>query len=323
MKKKATALVVAASVAMSALVNPVGLTAQEITAADLYEPSITPIGALEAGPTEELSFFLSDEGPEFLDMEILEFDSPYPVTYRVETLNGFREYINITLEKKKIYPAAFNVPVKVRVNYTDGSSEIVTGDFPIHPLASLVADSPAAPKSSTQQTTAPVTKTVTKTVTPAPVAAPTTKVITTTVTPAPVTTTVTPVPVTTTVTPAPVTTTVTPAPVTTTVTPAAPAAKTEMAAVTVTETATETVSQPAPVITEAAEKQAPTVTVTAPATTVTKTVEKPAKPNAQQDKGSSLSTGAIVGIVLAILAAAGGAAAAVAGDVLPAGILPR
>ncbi|PAT07490.1 hypothetical protein [Corynebacterium hadale] len=314
MKKKATALVVAASVAMSALVNPVGLTAQEITAADLYEPSITPIGALEAGPTEELSFFLSDEGPEFLDMEILEFDSPYPVTYRVETLNGFREYINITLEKKKIYPAAFNVPVKVRVNYTDGSSEIVTGDFPIHPLASLVADSPAAPKSSTQQTTAPVTKTVTKTVTPAPVAAPTTKVITTTVTPAPVTTTVTPVPV---------TTTVTPAPVTTTVTPAAPAAKTEMAAVTVTETATETVSQPAPVITEAAEKQAPTVTVTAPATTVTKTVEKPAKPNAQQDKGSSLSTGAIVGIVLAILAAAGGAAAAVAGDVLPAGILPR
>ena len=186
MKKKATALVVAASVAMSALVNPVGLTAQEITAADLYEPSITPIGALEAGPTEELSFFLSDEGPEFLDMEILEFDSPYPVTYRVETLNGFREYINITLEKKKIYPAAFNVPVKVRVNYTDGSSEIVTGDFPIHPLASLVADSPAAPKSSTQQTTAPVTKTVTKTVTPAPVAAPTTKVITTTVTPAPV-----------------------------------------------------------------------------------------------------------------------------------------
>ncbi|WP_267208328.1 hypothetical protein [Corynebacterium sp. Marseille-P8863] len=305
MKKKATALVVAASVAMSALVNPVGLTAQEITAADLYEPSITPIGALEAGPTEELSFFLSDEGPEFLDMEILEFDSPYPVTYRVETLNGFREYINITLEKKKIYPAAFNVPVKVRVNYTDGSSEIVTGDFPIHPLASLVADSPAAPKSSTQQTTAPVTKTVTKTVTPAPVAAPTTKVITTTVTPAPVTTTVTP------------------APVTTTVTPAAPAAKTEMAAVTVTETATETVSQPAPVITEAAEKQAPTVTVTAPATTVTKTVEKPAKPNAQQDKGSSLSTGAIVGIVLAILAAAGGAAAAVAGDVLPAGILPR
>lgn len=253
MKKKATALVVAASVAMSALVNPVSPTAQEITAADLYEPSITTSGALEAGPTEKLSFFLVSQGPEFLDMEILEFDSPYPVAYRVETLNGFGDYIYISLEKKKIYPAAFNVPVKVRVNYTDGSSEIVTGDFPIHPLAALVSDNPAAPKTSTKQTAAPATETVTKTVTPAPVAAPTTKVITTTVTPAPVTTTVTP---------APVTTTVTPAPVTATVTSAAPTTKTETTAVTetetspvtVTETATETVSQPAPVITEAAEK---------------------------------------------------------------------
>ena len=291
---KKLAPIVISSVLASVSVFAPSVSAQTLNHAQVYEPSISGLGCIDAGPSEEFCFLLSGTGPEFLDAEILEFDSPYPLEYRQEEYSpvvNFRHGINVKLRPEKIYPAKFYVPTKVRVLYTDGSSEVVTGNFPISPLVSLVSGTPIQPTSS-PKTTPTVTKTVT--VTPAPKTVTETATVTEKVqTPGDA-----------------VTVTATPAPKT----------------VTETATVTEKVQTPGDAVTVTATPAPKTVTETAtvtekvqaPGSVVTTTVSKAAAPvtvtNTVKVDESGSSTGSIVALVIGLLALLGGIGAAVMGN---------
>ena len=290
--------------------------------ADVYEPEISSLGGHDIGPTASYAYLISGGGPELDDVEILDFDSPYPLTYSLGPKNhliNHRTWINAAIEPKKIYPAQFNVAVTARVIYKDGSAEEVSGLLPIRPIKTLVAENPVAPKttsapSSERPTTVTVTRdvevpgdivTVTATVEPLP--------------PATVTTTVTQTErvevkgdgVTMTSTkeaPAPATVTATVTQVQQVEVPGKPVTVTATAdaiPVTVTETATvqETIRETATATKSTTVKATATVTKTAEANT--------------SDSGSSLSTGGIVGIVLGILAAVGAGAFVLSGGLPP------
>lgn len=271
--------------------------------ADIYEPEISSLGGYDIGPTASYAYLIDGGGPELDDVEILEFDSPYPLTYSLGPKNDLinhRTWIDAAIEQKKIYPAQFNVAVTARVIYKDGSAEEVSGLLPIRPIKTLVAENPVAPKttsapSSERPTTVTVTRdvevpgdivTVTATAEPLP--------------PATVTSTKE--------APAPATVTATVTQVQQVEVPGKPVTVTATAdviPVTVTETATvqETIRE-----TATATKNT-TVKATA---TVTKTAEADVS-----DSGSSLSTGGIVGLVLAILAALGAGAFVLSGGLPP------
>ena len=282
--------------------------------ADIYEPEISSLGGYDIGPTASYAYLISGGGPELDDVEILEFDSPYPLTYSLGPKNALinhRTWINAAIEPKKIYPAQFDVAVTARVIYKDGSSEEVSGILPIRPIKTLVADNPVAPKTtSAPSSERPTTVTVTRDVeVPGDIVT--------------VTATAEPLP------PATVTTTVTQTErveakgdgVTMTSTKEAPAPAT----VTATVTQLQQVEVPGKPVTVTATAAAIPVTVTETATvqetiretaTATKSVTKTAEANVS-DSGSSLSTGGIVGIVLAILAALGAGAFVLSGGLPP------
>ena len=282
--------------------------------ADIYEPEISSLGGHDIGPTASYAYLISGGGPELDDVEILEFDSPYPLTYSLGPKNALinhRTWINAAIEPKKIYPAQFDVAVTARVTYKDGSSEEVSGILPIRPIKTLVADNPVAPKTtSAPSSERPTTVTVTRDVeVPGDIVT--------------VTATAEPLP------PATVTTTVTQTErvevkgdgVTITSTKEAPAPAT----VTATVTQVQQVEVPGKPVTVTATAAAIPVTVTETATvqetiretaTATKSVTKTAEANVS-DSGSSLSTGGIVGIVLAILAALGAGAFVLSGGLPP------
>ena len=282
--------------------------------ADIYEPEISSLGGHDIGRTASYAYLISGGGPELDDVEILEFDSPYPLTYSLGPKNALinhRTWINAAIEPKKIYPAQFDVAVTARVIYKDGSSEEVSGILPIRPIKTLVADNPVAPKTtSAPSSERPTTVTVTRDVeVPGDIVT--------------VTATAEPLP------PATVTTTVTQTErvevkgdgVTITSTKEAPAPAT----VTETVTQVQEVEVPGKPVTVTATAAAIPVTVTETATvqetiretaTATKSVTKTAEANVS-DSGSSLSTGGIVGIVLAILAALGAGAFVLSGGLPP------
>ncbi|WJY97316.1 hypothetical protein [Corynebacterium fournieri] len=317
--KKTSALLAAIAVSFTAVTAPAS-DGQELSHADLYEPRVYSIGSLSAGPSDNLVTLIVNEGPEFADLDILEFESPYPVTYeRIRNpIVNFNDKIYLRLEQKMIYPEEFEIAVKLLVHYNDGSSEEVEGSFPVHPLPALVSGNPK-PSATTKQSTSPVaTKTVVKTTTVTAEAS------------APVTTTVTqkinaPTTVTETAEAATTTTTVTKkaAPVTATVTETVEAA---------TATVTETISVPAPAetatVTKTAEAETVTTTVQQAPVTATETVTATAAPatvevtktvpttvvKASNDGQSGSSTGSIVALVLGLLALIGGVGAAVAGN---------
>lgn len=303
----------------------------ELTHADIYTPEISPLGGYEIGPSESYAYLISGAGPEFDDVEVLEFDSPYPMSYSLAPKNDLinhRTWINAAVEPKKIYPAEFKVRVTARVTYKDGSSEEVSGLLPIRPVKTLVADNPVPPKASaTPASQRPSTVTVTRNVeVPGDVVT-----VTATAEPLP------PQTVTTTVTQterveikgggSTVTSTqkaLAPKTVTATVThvqqvevPGDPVTVTATAAanpVTVTETpipATVVATETATIVETARETVKSTATATATAT-VTKTASAQAA-----ESGSSLSTGGIIGIVLAVLAALGAGAFALSGGLPP------
>ena len=278
--------------------------AADLTHAELYSPKISNMGCLDAGPADSFCFVLSGQGPEFYDMQILEFNPPYPVEYEKETIDGFRHTIDVRLQPKKIYPAHFEVPIKIRVTYNDGTSEIVVGALPIRPLATLVSGAPIAPATSAKPTRA-VTKTVTAT---AP-----TRTVTETAT---VTKSVE-VPggtstVTVTSTPAAATVTKTQA-VTKKVEPAGDASTVTVtstpAAATVTKTQTVTkAGTPANSTTVTVTEPPVTTTVNAAPDTVKVTETKTVSAAANPENGSSMSAGAVTGIIFALLAVLGAGA---------------
>lgn len=248
--------------------------AADLTHAELYSPKISNMGCLDAGPADSFCFVLSGQGPEFYDMQILEFNPPYPVEYEKETIEGFRHTIDVRLQPKKIYPAHFEVPIKIRVTYNDGTSEIVVGALPIKPLATLVSGAPIAPATSAKPTRA-VTKTVTAT---APARTVTeTATLTKSVEVPGGTSTVT----------------VTSTPAATTVTKTQTVTKAGTPANSTTVTVTE------PPVTTTVNAAPETVKVTE-----TKTVSAAANP----ENGSSMSAGAITGIIFALLAVLGAGA---------------
>ena len=248
--------------------------AADLTHAELYSPKISNMGCLDAGPADSFCFVLSGQGPEFYDMQILEFNPPYPVEYEKETIDGFRHTIDVRLQPKKIYPAHFEVPIKIRVTYNDGTSEIVVGALPIRPLATLVSGAPIAPATSAKPTRA-VTKTVTAT---AP-----TRTVTETAT------------VTKSVEVPGGTSTVT-----VTSTPAA-------ATVTKTQTVTKA-GTPANSTTVTVTEPPVTTTVNAAPDTVKVTETKTVSAAANPENGSSMSAGAVTGIIFALLAVLGAGA---------------
>ena len=303
----------------------------ELTHADIYTPEISPLGGYEIGPSESYAYLISGAGPEFDDVEVLEFDSPYPMSYSLAPKNDLinhRTWITAAVEPKKIYPAEFKVKVTARVTYKDGSSEEVSGLLPIRPVKTLVTDNPVPSKApATSASQQPSTVTVTRKVeVPGDVVT-----VTATAEPLP------PQTVTTTATqtekveikgdgstvtstqkaPAPKTVTATVTHVQQVEVPGDPVTVTATAAanpVTVTETPTpETVvaTETATVVETVKETVKSTATATATAT-VTKTASAQAA-----ESGSSLSTGGIIGIVLAVLAALGAGAFALSGGLPP------
>lgn len=72
--------------------------------ADIYEPEISSLGGHDIGPTASYAYLISGGGPELDDVEILEFDSPYPLTYSLGPKNALinhRTWINAAIEPKK------------------------------------------------------------------------------------------------------------------------------------------------------------------------------------------------------------------------------
>ena len=304
---------------------PTSSSDDELTLADIYDPEISTLGGYDIGPSESYAYLVSGEGPEMADVEVLQFDSPYPISYSLAPKNALinhRAWINVAVEPKKIYPAEFKVAVAVRVTYNDGSSEEVSGLLPIRPVKSLVTGNPV-PSTTLKgsATTSPSTVTITR-----EVEVPGKQVtVTATAEPLPpktVTATLTErvevpgEPVTVTATkaapfPKTVTATATPAPATVTAT-VTRVEKSRVEAPTVTVDRLSTVlATPATVTSTLKETSTETAVVKA-TETVTKAADRPA-----DGSGSSLSTGGIIGVVVALLAALGVGAFALAGGLPP------
>ena len=304
---------------------PTGSSDDELTLADIYDPEISSLGGYDIGPSESYAYLVSGEGPEMADVEVLQFDSPYPISYSLapkDALINHRAWINVAVEPKKIYPAEFKVAVAVRVTYNDGSSEEVSGLLPIRPVKSLVTGNPVpstTPKGSA--TTSPSTVTITR-----EVEVPGKQVtVTATAEPLPpktVTATLTervevpgkPVTVTATkAAPAPktVTATATPAPATVTAT-LTRVEKSTVEAPTVTVDRLSTVLATPATVTSTLKETSTETTMVKATETVTKAADHPAA-----GSGSSLSTGGIIGVVVALLAALGVGAFAMAGGLPP------
>ena len=275
---------------------PTGSSDDELTLADIYDPEISSLGGYDIGPSESYAYLVSGEGPEMADVEVLQFDSPYPISYSLapkDALINHRAWINVAVEPKKIYPAEFKVAVAVRVTYNDGSSEEVSGLLPIRPVKSLVTGNPVpstTPKGSA--TTSPSTVTITRevevpgkqvTVT-ATKAAPAPKTVTATATPAPATVTATLTRV----------------------------EKSTVEAPTVTVDRLSTVLATPATVTSTLKETSTETTMVKATETVTKAADHPAA-----GSGSSLSTGGIIGVVVALLAALGVGAFAMAGGLPP------
>ncbi|MCG7236708.1 MULTISPECIES: hypothetical protein [Corynebacterium] len=314
----------------------------ELTLADIYDPEISTLGGYDIGPSESYAYLVSGEGPEMADVEVLQFDSPYPISYSLAPKNALinhRAWINVAVEPKKIYPAEFKVAVAVRVTYNDGSSEEVSGLLPIRPVKSLVTGNPVPSTTSKgSATTSPSTVTITrevevpgKQVTVTATAEPLPpKTVTATLTERvevpgePVTVTATkealaPKTVTATATAAPatVTATVTRVEKSTVEAPTVTVDRLSTVLATPAAKATTVTVTPAPnkvtaTVTSTLKETSTETTVVKATETVTKAADRPA-----DGSGSSLSTGGIIGVVVALLAALGVGAFALAGGLPP------
>lgn len=297
MKKRALAPAMAIAIAAGSVVAVGQADAQEFTAAELYEPTIG--GIWDLGPDERSTYLLVGDGPRVASVDLNLFESPYPGLKMERDYSPYSapDRVKLRLEGGRIYPDSFDVLVGVTVHYDDGSSEYVEGPFTVRPLRTLVAGRPAEPSKPTTTPRATVSVTATTTVTefyPEPYPDPYPVYETETVT------------------------------TTTTEYYAEPYPEISYQTETVIVTATETVPGDPVTVTATASANPVTVTETpAPETvvatetaTIVKTVTKTASAEADES-GSSLSTGGIVGIVLAVLAALGAGAFALSGGLPP------
>lgn len=146
-------------------------SAQEMTMADLYEPSVGGLPAYNVEPSDTLFFLTTGGGNGQTNTQIVDYKSDYPISIRA--ISGFSSgaYGYISVEPKKIYPSSFPVQLKVKVFYEDGSSEIISGTLKVSPLESLVATSTPEPTTS-EPTTAPATSKAAEPTTSTPVTTP-------------------------------------------------------------------------------------------------------------------------------------------------------
>ena len=161
----APAMAIAIAIAAGSVVAVGNADAKEMTAAELYEPTIGNVYNL--GPDEKRTYLVYGDGGRLVSIDLNLFESPYPGLKMERDTSPYvsPDVIKLRLEGGKIYPEQFDVLTGVTVHYDDGSSEYVEGFFTVHPLKSLVAGEPAEPKKPTTTPRATVSVTVTETTT--------------------------------------------------------------------------------------------------------------------------------------------------------------
>ena len=133
MNKRVLAPAMVIAIAAGSVVAVGNADAKEMTAAELYEPTIGNVYNL--GPDEMQDYLFYGGGSRVVSYDLNLFESPYPGLKAVQDDSIYSpKAIKLRLEGGKIYPESFDVLTGVTVHYDDGSSEYVEGFFTVHPL---------------------------------------------------------------------------------------------------------------------------------------------------------------------------------------------
>lgn len=143
LKKKIAAAVVAGSIAVGGVttVDQVAV-AQSMTMAEIYQPQFGATAA-DLSTTRTLIGGTVENGAnrsDIVSIEVIESTSPYPMELEIQYPFPNHPLFYGRLMNERIYPSKFEVSLKARCTYKDGSSEIIDGKVTVYPTKGLVKE---------------------------------------------------------------------------------------------------------------------------------------------------------------------------------------